>query len=148
MNAVTVSRTLHAAPGNVWRVLADYPSIANWNRNVKASRSTNGQDTGLGAQRYCKMSPVGSIVESISDWQPEHLMTVRIDKTRMIPIAEAVVHYRVSSGADSHSTDVEVHYEFTPKWGPLGRLMAPSIAKQLASAFEDVVTDLETAAQQ
>lgn len=146
MREVTITRTLAAAPDAVWRVLADYSGIDRWNRNVKASRATNGLETGLGAQRHCEMSPAGSLTESIAEWEPGSLLVVRIDSTKMIPIKTALVDYRLAPGEDNRSTAMQVRYRFEPKWGPVGRLLAPMVARRLAHSFEDVLTDLELAA--
>lgn len=142
-----MARVLDTPPAAVWAVLADYSGIDQWNRSVKESYATNGLETGLGAQRYCKMAPAGSLTETITVWEPETLMVIRVDSTRMIPIGEALVDYALKpvEGA-SQSTAVEIRYAFKAKGGRPGQLIAPLVAKQLASAFEDVLTDLETAA--
>ncbi len=147
MREITVARTLNAPRSAVWAVLADYSGIERWNRSVKESHTTNGLETGLGAQRYCKMAPAGSLTETITAWEPEELMVVTIDTTRMIPIGKGVVDYSVTSADDDQSTAMEIRYAFDVKGGRLGQLAAPLVGKQLVKAFEDVLSDLEKAAR-
>lgn len=148
MREITVARTLNVSPTAVWSVLADYSAIERWNRSVKKSHTTNGVTTGLGAQRYCKMAPAGSLTETITSWEPEELMVVTIDSTSMIPIGQGVVDYALKPAAGAgRSTAMEIRYAFVVKGGPIGRLAAPLVGKRLVTAFEDVLTDLEDAAR-
>ncbi len=147
MREITVARTLNAPSDAVWTVLADYSGISRWNRSVKESHTTNGLETGLGAQRYCKMAPAGSLTETITAWQPEELMIVTIDSTSLIPIGRGVVDYSLKPAGGDQSTAMEIRYAFDVKGGRVGQLAAPLVGRQLANAFEDVLTDLEDAAR-
>ncbi|MGH1494044.1 MAG: SRPBCC family protein [Acidimicrobiales bacterium] len=147
MREITVARTLNARCVAVWAVLADYAGIERWNRSVKESHTTNGLETGLGAQRYCKMAPAGSLTETITAWKPEELMVVTIDSTSMIPIGKGVVDYSLKPAGDDQSTAMEIRYAFDVKGGRVAQIAAPLVGKQLIKAFEDVLTDLEEAAR-
>lgn len=91
--------TLDASLSALWRVLADYAQVHAWNRSVTASHSTNSLGSGLGAQRYCKMAPASSLMETTTQWRPQELLTVRIDKSFLIPIRTALVDYARARGA-------------------------------------------------
>lgn len=62
---VTVKATATAqAPREiVWKVLADFPNIADYTDTVRASVSTSEQPFGVGASRRCGLAPFGTAEE-------------------------------------------------------------------------------------
>ncbi len=55
MGAFTRSIRIGRPIAEVWSVLADIGSIADWNPGVIASRTTSGQVEGEGARRFCDL---------------------------------------------------------------------------------------------
>ena len=144
MREISVTRNIAAPRARVWAVLADFPNIADWNGGVKKSFATSEATAGVGATRHCDLSPAGALEETITDWQPEERMVVRIDSASRLPIKTGLVTFILDDGG-SH-TDTTLHYAFETKWGPVGRLMGPLMDSQLTRGFTGFLADLESAA--
>lgn len=143
MRKITVSRDIQAPREAVWAVLADFPSISTWNTGVKTSFSTSEAVDGVGAKRHCDLAPVGTLEETIAEWEPGERMVVSIDSSTKIPIKSGRVTFLLAD--EGGPTTIE--YAYQPGFGPLGRLMGPIIDKQLVSGFEGFLSDLESAAK-
>jgi uncharacterized protein YndB with AHSA1/START domain len=139
MRTVTVNRDIAAPRSAVWAVLADFANIADWNSGVKASVDTGAGTQGLGAKRHCDLS-LGGLDETITDWQPEEKMVVDIHSVQKLPMRSAMATFTLGEGESV--TPTEIRYEYTPKWGFLGKLLD----RQFTSGFNGFLGDLETAA--
>ena len=145
MREISVQRDIAAPRSAVWGVLADFPNIADWNSGVTKSYSTSESGEGVGATRHCDLAPMGQLEETISAWEPERRLVVRIDSAAKLPIRSGEVTFTLDE-ADG-DTPTELRYAYQPKFGPLGSLMGPMIDRQLTKGFEGFLSELETAAQ-
>lgn len=146
MREISVDRTIEAPPAAVWKVLADFPNIADWNSGVKLSRSTSDSTGGVGATRHCDLAPVGELEETIAEWDPENKMVVSIDSTAKLPIKHGLVTFSLDEQSDSVTT-TSIRYEYEPGYGPIGKMMGPMVDKQLTKGFGGFLEDLDAAAQ-
>ena len=55
---VEATATANASKEAVWKILADFPNIANHTDTVKASVSTSEEDFAVGASRRCDLAPL------------------------------------------------------------------------------------------
>jgi uncharacterized protein YndB with AHSA1/START domain len=69
----------------VWSVLADIGSIADWNPGVVASRTTTGQFQGEGAGRFCDLGRRMHLDEVVTEWLPPQRITFSIVETNLCP---------------------------------------------------------------
>ena len=145
MRTINVKREVPANRTAVWGVLADFPNIADWNTGVKTSLSTSNAVEGVGAQRHCDLTPMGSLEETVAGWTPESQMVVTIDSTSKLPIKNGEVTFDLHPESETQTT-VTVEYKYTTKFGPIGRLMGPILDKQLTAGFQGFLSDLEAAA--
>ena len=146
MRTIEVSRDIPAPRSAVWAVLADYPNIADWNTGIKKSYSTGDATEGVGAKRHCDLAPMGELEETIAEWQPEEKLVINIDSAKKLPIRRGVATFTLAADGDSTTTGISYAYELG--YGPIGRLMAGSLAKQLTKGFDGFLADLDAAAQQ
>ena len=144
MRTIAVTREIAAPRSAVWKVLADFPNIADWNGGVKKSYSTGGTDGGVGATRHCDLDPIGELEETVIAWEPERRMVVRIESAAKLPIKSAEVTFTLSS-ADG-ATPTELRYAYQPRFGPIGSLLGPLMDRQLISGFEGFLADLDRTA--
>lgn len=151
MRSITVSRPLDAPRPAVWSVLADFPNIATWNEGVKLSHATGESTGGVGAMRHCELAPFGTLEETVTVWEPEDRMTVRIDEAGKIPIRTGTVTFTLEPADDGSGGDettlTTVRYEYQPKFGPIGAAMGPLLDRQLSKGFAGFLDDLERAAR-
>lgn len=143
MAQVKKNRTFAATPQQVWDVLADYPNIASWNTGVKNSHATSEATSGIGAQRHCDLAPLGSLEETVQAWnEPSHL-AISIDSAAKLPIKSGLADFALTPVANG--TVLEFTYDYTPKFGPVGKLLTPLLNKQFEKGFTGFLDDLETA---
>ena len=143
MREVHVTRVIPAPPSAVWKVLADFPNIADWNTGVKTSYAT-GPVEGVGAKRHCDLAPMGELEETVAEWEVDEKMVVSIDSTKKMPIKHGRATFTLGDAGDS--TDMSLRYEYDTRWGPIGRLMGGSLDRQLTKGFTGFLADLDTAA--
>jgi uncharacterized protein YndB with AHSA1/START domain len=145
MSNVTLNRTLDATQSQVWAVLADFPNIADWNSGIKTSFSTNESIEGVGATRHCDVAPLGSLEETVAEWQPEERLVVTINSAAKIPIKNGQMTFTLA-GADE-STDFTMSYDYTANGGAFKGLVAKMLQGQLRKGFTGFIDDLEPVAK-
>jgi len=144
MHTVSVSKTIDASLGEVWPVLDDFGSVANYNPNVKKSGIVEGPDTGTGATRECVFYGGGRIEEKIVEYDYESSYTVDFVDVGTMPLKENVVAIAVEEPCDGE-TIVTMTATFTPKYGLLGWVLAKLMMEsKFRETFEDVLDGLES----
>ncbi len=83
---VKATTIAHAPKEIVWKVLADFPNIADYTDSVKASVSTSEQTSGVGASRHCDLAPVGTSEEKIIGYVPGDRLVVSLFDTKGLPV--------------------------------------------------------------
>jgi len=142
MHEVSVTREIDAPKAAVWRVLDDFGGVAKYNPGVNSSGIVAGPDTGEGATRECVLDEGGRIEEEIVAYEPGSAYTVEFTDMGDFPLKENVVDLSVSDLDDSRSA-VTMRARFTPKYGPLGWVMAKVMMRsKLAESFEETLDGL------
>ncbi len=144
MPTLTVSRTSTKPREALWEVIADFPNIANWFSGVKTSVSTSTDERGIGATRFCELSPAGALDERVLEWEEGRRVVVSVDQAAKAPVKTAVADFSLTETADGVVLGVD--YEFTPKGGALGRAVSPAMTKAISRAFTKFLDDWEAAA--
>ena len=146
MRSIKVSRRIPSPPARVWAVLADFPNIATWNTGVAKSFATSDSTGGVGARRHCDLAPFGELEETVKEWDDTRRMVIHIDSAKKLPIAHAEVTFVLSPADDA--TEVSVNYEYKPKFGFLGQIIASlALDGQLTKGFKGFLKDLDAASQ-
>lgn len=120
MTTFAESVTIDVPVAQVWAVLADVGSIADWNPGVKESRSISDSSTGLGAERYCGLGGKTYLKESVVAFEDCQALTMRIDETNL-PFKSADVRFTLVPEGSGTRVTVSPIYEL--KYGPLGQAM-------------------------
>ncbi|MCH7789470.1 MAG: SRPBCC family protein [Acidobacteria bacterium] len=147
MRNVEVERAIKAPLSSVWAVLADYPNIVDWNDGVANSYAIGDATEGVGAQRQVELGSKGSIKnrETVTEWVPEQIMVVAIDKIEKQPIKQATMTFTLSDGGET--TPFTMSYDYEPKGGPLAYIYGPILDRLLNKGFNGFIDSLEPAAQ-
>jgi hypothetical protein len=117
-NSFAVSTFINAPSSEVWNVLADIGTIAQWHPGVKASQLTSGEQ-GLGASRHCDLGGKNYLDEQVITWQSEQHLTMRITKTNLPMTAD--IHFYLTPKAKG--TQVEVKPVYKVRYGLLGWIL-------------------------
>ena len=147
MRNVRIERTVAAPRSSVWAVLADYPNIVDWNEAVKESYAIGDAVEGVGAQRQVNVGAKGSIRnrETVTEWTPEERMVIAVDQIEKQPIKQATMTFTLSDAGGT--TPFTMSYDYEPKGGPFGFVVAAMLGRPMRKGFNGFVDDLERAAQ-
>lgn len=142
MHEVSVTRKINASSSVVWQVLDDFGGVAKYNPGVAESGIVTGPDTGEGATRECVLDGGGRIEEEIIDYEPDSTYTVKFTDMGDFPLKENIVEISVAELGDSR-TEVTMSARFTPKFGPLGWVMAKVMMRsKFEESFEETLDGL------
>ena len=147
MRNVRVERRVAAPRSSVWAVLAEYPTIADWNDGVMNSYAIGDATEGVGAQRQTELMPTGAMRmrETVTEWVPRERMVVAIDEIEKMPVRSA--HQTFTLSDDGEATLFTMSYDYQPKGGPLAFIVALILAPQMKKGFNGFIDSLESAAQ-
>lgn len=142
MHTVSVTKEIDASPEAVWAVLDDFGGVARYNPHVETSTVVDGPDTGTGAIRECQFYDGGRIEEEIVDYEFASGYTVEFVDMGGLPLKRNVVELTIL-GVDENRTAVTMTATFTPKFGPIGWVMANVMMKsRFRRTFEAVLDGL------
>ena len=144
MRNITIERTVAAPRASVWAVLADYPNIADWNDGVQKSHAIGEAVEGVGAQRQCELTQ-GAMRETVTEWVPDEKMVIAIDKIEKMPVSDAQMTFTLADRGEK--TSVTMSYEYDPKGGPFGFLVAAMLSRPMNKGFNGFIDSLERAAR-
>ena len=144
MHTVRVRREIDASLEEVWRVLDDFGGVATYNPNVETSRIVAGPESGNGATRECTFYDGGRIEEKIVGYEPRAGYTVDFIDVGDFPLEKNEVKIGVES-IDETRTAVTMTSNFTPKFGPVGWILAKVMMKsKFRETFEEVLSGLDS----
>ena len=144
MHKVTATKEINKSATKVWEAIDDFGGIYKFHPLVESSPIINGKERGVGSERQCNFYGKGAIKERITDYQVGKEMTIEIFETGPFPLKEAVANLSIKpTGADK--TEFVFSINFTPKYGPMGWIMANLIMKsQFKKTFGQVLNGLQT----
>lgn len=131
MQTITVKKIVNAPAESVWVSWDDFGNVYKFNPAISASRLLSDDDipTGVGARRECELKDGKNWVrEEIVDYIPSKKMTISIYEASL-PIKTMSATIRLRSITDT-KTEVAMTAEFEPKYGLIGKLMAPLMKRQ------------------
>ncbi|MFJ6077114.1 alpha/beta fold hydrolase [Pseudarthrobacter sp. NPDC092419] len=141
---LTVRRQSAASAASIWAVLADFPNLARVWDGIKASEGIGGRTAGLGARRRVRLSPFGSMVETVTAWK-EHQELGTVNKpSALVPFKQA--HSRLTLEPAGSGTSMTFHYRYVPRGGPLGTLTGIAIDRMLTATFTSMLAAIDKAA--
>ena len=141
---LTVRRQAVASRSSIWAVLADFPNLAEvWN-GIRASQAIGDQTQGLDARRRVFLSPIGTMMETVTTWEEDHVLATANKPSALVPFKLA--SSRLVLQPDSEGTEMTFEYSYVPRGGPLGRLTGPLIDRMLTTTFESMLSAVGKAA--
>ena len=145
MRNLEIERTVQAPRSAVWAVLADYPNIADWNDGVNKSFAVGDALEGVGAERVCELDGSVKLHETVTEWVPEQKMVIAIDRIEKMPVNKATMTFTLGEAGDT--TPLTMSYDYEPKGGPFGFVIAAMMGRPMRKGFNGFVDSLEKAAQ-
>lgn len=111
---VHIQRHMKAHTNVLWKYLADFSNVYQFNPLLKHSKCINDSDNeGKGAERECYMLDGSYVKERVIEWEEGKFYTVEVFETTM-PIKSARATLGVAS-IDKRLSNSYMHMEFEPK---------------------------------
>ena len=143
MQSISVSRTVDATVSQTWDAIDDFGCIARFHPLIERSPITNGRSSGVGAERECHFYAGGHIKERVVAVDPERSTEIEFLEFGPFPMTRARARFDLRP-ADGGRTDVTFTMRYTPKFGPLGVLMAKTVmGVQLRKAIAGLLDGLD-----
>lgn len=126
-------------------MFAEFPNLADHWSGIKGSRLIGDQRQGVGARRGVDLSPVGSMVETVTAWEEGRTIATRNEPSALVPFKQA--ESRLTLEPDGEETAITFDYRYVPRGGPIGRLSGPAIDRMLRKTFEGMLAAVEEVAR-
>jgi Polyketide cyclase / dehydrase and lipid transport len=133
-----------ASSDAVWRVLADFPNLADHWSGLRASRAIGDRTRGLGARRHVELRPIGGLDETIIAWEDGRKIVTQNQPSAIVPFKQAEATLTLERKTDGAL--VTFDYRYVPRGGPLGRVTGPLIDRMLTANFNGMLAAIEQAA--
>ncbi|MGR3659589.1 MAG: SRPBCC family protein [Paracoccaceae bacterium] len=130
MASIRETLTSSATPATIWPLLANFGAIDVFNPALKQSFLLEGSpDRGLGALRQCDMVDGKNYIrERVTNWEEGKTYTVDIYEGTL-PMKSMQATLAVES--DDGGSLLSMQFDYTPKFGLLGRLMDVLVMRRM-----------------
>ena len=109
---------------------------------LAGQRAAEGPD-GVGSQRRCVFADGSSVVEEVTEWEPNRQYRVRLVEMGKMPVQEAHATLSVEPLDGEHSR-LKMAMDYRMKYGPLGWVMGQTMMKSMMGGiFEGVLKGLK-----
>lgn len=143
MHEASVTREIRADKEVVWEGIDDFGGIDKYSPPLEQSEIIGDQETGEGAIRECYFEDGTRVEEEIVEYEPGSSYTIEIVDLGGLPMKESYTTMSVEA-VDDARTEVTWTSRFTPKYGPLGWLMAKLLMKsKIREQFADSLEGLD-----
>lgn len=131
MSKIIVSKRVNASIEDVWSSWDDFGDIYKYNPGVKTSRLLSSADvpTRVGTLRHCDMADGKNWVrEEVIDYKPRRSMKIDVYDSSL-PLKSMTANIEFEEITEQR-TRVRFTAEFEPKFGVIGKIMAPLMKRQ------------------
>lgn len=138
MTTVRHERHTAVAPSEVWAVLSDFGSIADWAGDVDHSCLMTARDGGVGCVRRIQ-SGTTVLLEEVVEWDPQRALAYEL--RGLPPLVERVVN-RWTLDAEGDGALVALTADVTPGPRAPARVLARGLGRRLGAVNAGLVRDL------
>lgn len=111
MSKTNFKTTINAPKEKVWAILADFGGVHKWAPAVTHSATLNNTNRGVGCERTCQISEVGSIKERIIEWNEGKGYKYEVSAIPHTPVKSAISTWTITP--EGSKTIVELSTEFS-----------------------------------
>lgn len=141
MHTVSVTQHVRAPRSCVFDTWVDeFNDIYKYNPNLRHSRALEGgpAEIGLGSRRQCDLKDGRNwIRETIVGFERDEEIVVDI-YDGSLPLKKAVATF-IFESTEADGTLVNVRMDFVPRYGVLGRLMAPMMKRRFSVVLKSLL---------
>jgi uncharacterized protein YndB with AHSA1/START domain len=145
MSTLTNSITIAAAAAQVWAILAKLDELAEYDPTVGGVAVAPGQVTGVGAARRVTMSDGKHwFEERLSLSRPHHALAFELTACNL-PVSRLTHTYALTESG-GYTTVTQV-MEYTPRFGPAGRLLDRALGRGFDAGIKQFLEGLKSHAE-
>jgi hypothetical protein len=139
-----IKRTIDidALVDDVWRTLAKFDDVSTWSHAVTKAHFSSSRERGVGAERVCEVSGLGTLIEQVVHWTEGETLAYEISgMPSIVRSAECSWHVERKNHFQTTLTVVMV---IETRLGAIGALMGKSaLAPQLGAALGEAVVQFK-----
>jgi hypothetical protein len=133
---------INALVDDVWRTLAKLDDVSTWSRAVTKARYSSSKERGLGAERICEVSGVGTLIEQVVHWTEGETLAYEISGLPSI-IKSAECSWHVAR-KDHCQTTLTVMMIIETRLGAIGALIGKfALAPKLRATLAETVVQFK-----
>lgn len=133
MATIETQETIDATVEEVWAVLTDIESVADWAPTVVTAVRTSERSRGLGVTRHCDLVPgFGTLNEKTTEWDEQQSIAWAMEGDGGPPITNAVGRYTLTPTANGTETSFTMVYD-------LADGVPDEAGVEIRDAFQNVV---------
>ena len=144
MAGVSRSTVVDAPRDEVWGVLAAFDRLSTWASDVDHSSYLTTRLDGVGTARRVQVGRT-VLVERVTEWDPPSTLAYVLEG---LPTVVGGATNRWTLYPEGNRTSVTLTSTVDPGPKPLGRLVAPLLARRLASASDGMLAGLASHLQE
>lgn len=111
---------ISASVRQIWDVLSDIVTIAEWNPGVANSYTTSSARRGMNATRHVELLDENQLDEIVVDWKSGQSIKMRVTETGL-PFEALDMRYNLAPVSGQTQVSIQVRYEV--KYGAFGNLL-------------------------
>ncbi len=121
---------IDATPEAVWAVLGRFMHIHEFSSRVRSVDALTDDDDGMGSKRRCHFDDGTSVVEEVTEWEPNRRYRVRMSELTAMPLHEAYAELSVQP-LDGGRSRIKMAMDYRVKFGPFGWLLGQTMMKMM-----------------
>ncbi len=139
-----IKRTIeiNALVDEVWRTLAKLDDVSTWSHAVTSANYCSAKERGVGAERVCEVSGLGTLIERVVHWTEGTTLSYEISGLPRI-VRSAECSWHVERKNHGHTT-LTVVMIIETRLGALGSLIGKfALAPKLSAILGEAVIQLK-----
>ncbi len=127
---------INATPEAIWGVLSRFMQIDEIAPQIAYVEALTHGANGIGSKRRCYFENGTSLVEEVTEWDPNRGYSVRLSDMTAMPLTDAHATIAIKP-LDGASTRVIWSMDYAVKYGPLGWFLGQTLMKMMMSKVLD-----------
>lgn len=127
---------INATPEAIWAILSRFMQIDEIAPQIAHVEALTHGANGIGSKRRCYFENGTSLVEEVTEWDPNRGYSVRLSEMSAMPLTEAHAAIALEPLAGA-GTRVIWSMDYAVKYGPLGWFLGQTLMKMMMSKVLD-----------
>ncbi|MGI9390480.1 MAG: SRPBCC family protein [Boseongicola sp.] len=127
---------INASLDAIWEVIGRFMHIDEFAPLVKSVDALTEGEDGVGSKRRCHFDNGTSLVEEVTEWEPNRRYRVQLSEMAAMPLHEAYAELSVEP-LDAGKSRVTWSMDYHVKYGPFGWVLGQTMMKMMMGKIID-----------